>query len=99
MKIIMVQSIDRAMTIINLVSMQRDGLGVTELAGVLELNKSTIFRILATLANHGFIEQDLETKKYKLGYKCLELSARLLETIDIRKEAKPYLKQLVEASN
>jgi DNA-binding IclR family transcriptional regulator len=95
----MVQSIDRAMTIINLVSLQTDGLGVTELAEKMDLNKSSIFRILSTLSSHGFIEQDVETKKYKLGYKYLELAAKLLDSIDIRKEAMPYLKQLVELSN
>jgi IclR family transcriptional regulator, KDG regulon repressor len=95
----MVQSVDRALTIIKLVSMRKDGLGVTELAEKLQLNKSSIFRILATLAAHGFVEQDGDTKKYKLGYKYLELSAKLLDSIDIRKEAAPFLKELEELSN
>ncbi|MBS4211283.1 MULTISPECIES: IclR family transcriptional regulator [Neobacillus] len=95
----MVQSIDRALTIVNYVSSQKGGLGVTELAEKLGLNKSSIFRILATLASHGYIEQDPDTKKYKLGYKYLELSAKLLDSIDIRKEAKPYLQELVDLSN
>ncbi|MGC4376344.1 IclR family transcriptional regulator [Fictibacillus sp. Mic-4] len=95
----MVKSIDRALTIIKLVSSRKDGYGVTELAEQLELNKSSIFRILATLVAHGFIEQDAETKKYRLGYQYLELSAKLLDSIDIRKEATPYLRQLEEISN
>ena len=64
----MVQSIDRALNIIKIVSSRKDGIGVTELAEMLGLNKSSIFRILATLTAHGFIEQNPETKKYKLGY-------------------------------
>src|SRR5437868_173476 len=95
----MVQSVDRALTIIKIVSSRKEGIGVTELANKLGLNKSSIFRILETLAAHGFIEQNKETKKYKLGYQVLELSTKLLESIDIRKEAIPFLRELEEISN
>ncbi|MFB5661938.1 IclR family transcriptional regulator [Alteribacillus sp. HJP-4] len=95
----MVKSVDRALTIIKLVSTKKDGYGVTELADKLELNKSSIFRLLATLMEHGFIEQDLVTKRYRLGYQYLELSSKLLDSMDIRKEAAPYLKKLEELTN
>jgi IclR family transcriptional regulator, KDG regulon repressor len=95
----MVQSVDRALTIIKIVSSRKEGIGVTELANKLGLNKSSIFRLLETLAAHGFIEQNKENKKYKLGYQFLELSTKLLESIDIRQEAIPYLRQLEEISN
>ncbi|RSL32325.1 IclR family transcriptional regulator [Salibacterium salarium] len=95
----MVKSVDRALTIVKLVSTRKDGYSVTELAGELGLNKSSIFRILTTLMEHGFIEQDAETKKYRLGYQHLELSSKLLDSIDIRKEATPFLKELEELTN
>jgi DNA-binding IclR family transcriptional regulator len=84
---------------ITIVSTKKEGIGVTELATELNLNKSSIFRLLSTLASHGFIEQDEETKRYKLGYRYLELSSVLLDSIDIRKEATPYLKELEKLSN
>ncbi len=95
----MIQSVDRALRIITYVSEKKDGMGVTELASLLDLNKSSIFKLLSTLAAHGFIEQDQETKKYKLGYKYLELSSMLLESLDLRTQAKPYLKELEAATN
>ncbi|MFZ4452754.1 IclR family transcriptional regulator [Salibacterium aidingense] len=95
----MVKSIDRALTIVKLVSAKKDGFSVTELAAQMGLNKSSIFRIVSTLIDHGFIEQDPETKKYRLGYQYLELSSKLLDSIDVRKEAAPYLKQLEELTN
>ncbi|MCP8967676.1 IclR family transcriptional regulator [Ectobacillus ponti] len=95
----MVQSVDRALTIITLVSKRKEGIGVTELASHLDLNKSSIFRLLSTLAEHGFIEQNPETKKYRLGYKYLELSSMLLESIDLRDQAKPYLEELKQFTN
>ncbi|MFJ5624715.1 IclR family transcriptional regulator [Peribacillus loiseleuriae] len=95
----MVKSVDRALTIITLVSKRKEGVGVTELASNLEINKSSIFRLLRTLVKHGFIEQDLETKKYRLGYKYLELSSMLLESIDLRTQAKPFLEELESHTN
>lgn len=90
----MIKSVDRALTIITLVSKHKEGVGVTELASDLEINKSSIFRLLSTLVKHGFIEQNPETKKYRLGYKYLELGSMLLESIDFRTQAKPFLEEL-----
>ncbi|WP_227935606.1 IclR family transcriptional regulator [Alkalihalobacillus deserti] len=95
----MVKSVDRALQLIQLVSQNKEGRGVTELASHLELNKSSIFKLLSTLVSHGYIEQDQVTKKYRLGYKYLELSSILLESIDLRAEAKPYLEELETLTN
>jgi DNA-binding IclR family transcriptional regulator len=61
-------------------------------------NKSTSHHILQTLASHGYIQQHLESKKYALGYKFLEISAGIIDNIDIRWIAKPYLRQIQEES-
>jgi DNA-binding IclR family transcriptional regulator len=95
----MVKSVDRALKIITLVSKRKEGVGVTELASNLDLNKSSIFRLLSTLVDHGFIEQNPETKKYRLGYKYLELSSMLLESIDLRTQAKSFLEELESYTN
>jgi len=95
----MVKSVSRALWIIEIVSSKKDGLGVTEIARQMDINKSSVYRILSTLVQHGYIEQDEETERYKLGYKFLEMSSKLLESIDLRAEAKPYLRELEKATN
>jgi len=95
----MVKSVSRALRIIEIVSSKKDGLGVTEIAKQMDINKSSVYRILSTLVQHGYIEQDEETERYKLGYKFLEMSSKLLESIDLRSEAKPYLRELENATN
>lgn len=94
-----VKSVSRALHIIDIVSSKKDGLGVTEIAKQMDINKSSVYRILSTLARYGYIEQDEETERYKLGYKFLEMSSKLLESIDLRAEAKPYLRELEKATN
>jgi IclR family transcriptional regulator, KDG regulon repressor len=90
----MVKSVSRALDIITLVSLKREGLGVTEIANQMDINKSSVYRILTTLAQYGYIEQDAESGRYRLGYTFLDISSKLLESIDIRTEAKPYLREL-----
>jgi IclR family transcriptional regulator, KDG regulon repressor len=95
----MVKSVSRALDIIALVGMKKGGLGVTEIANQIDINKSSVFRTLSTLVQYGYIEQDCETGKYKLGYKFLDISSKLLESIDIRAEAKPFLEELENKTN
>lgn len=72
----MVKSVSRALDIITLISLKKNGLGVTEIANQIDINKSSVYRILSTLVQYGYIEQDSETGKYKLGYKFLEISSK-----------------------
>nr|WP_236838563.1 IclR family transcriptional regulator [Caldalkalibacillus salinus] len=95
----MVKSVGRALDIVYLISLKKEGLGVTDIANQMDINKSSVYRLLSTLVQYGYIEQDTETGKYKLGYTCLELSASLLESIDLRAEAQPYLRKLEEETN
>lgn len=95
----MVKSVARALDILQIVSSHKQGIGVTEIAKQIDINKSSVYRILTTLAHYGYIEQDGETGKYKLGYKCLEMSTKLLESIDLRKEALPFLMELEKYTN
>jgi IclR family KDG regulon transcriptional repressor len=95
----MVKSVSRALDIIYLVSLKKGGLGVTEIAKQIDINKSSVYRILSTLAQYGYIEQDDETGRYKLGYKFLEISSKLLESIDLRAEARSYLQELENDTN
>lgn len=95
----MVKSVARALDIITIVSSKKDGLGVTDISKQMDINKSSVYRTLSTLAQYGYIEQDKETERYKLGYKFLEMSSKLLESIDLRAEAKPFLQQLENETN
>ncbi|MEH6942252.1 IclR family transcriptional regulator [Bacillus sp. JJ722] len=95
----MVKSVSRALDIITILSLKKGGLGVTEIASQIDINKSSVYRILSTLVQYGYVEQDPDTGRYKLGYKFLEISSKLLESIDLRTEAQPFLKELENETN
>lgn len=95
----MVKSVSRALDIITMLSLKKGGLGVTEIANQIDINKSSVYRILSTLVQYGYVEQEADTVRYKLGYKFLEISSKLLESIDLRAEARPFLQELENETN
>lgn len=76
-----------------------DGIGVTELADRLEINKSTVYRFLATLEEEQYLEQQRETKKYQLGIKMFELASRVMNQVDWTKDIRPFIVDLKDRVN
>lgn len=92
------QSIDRAFVVMEELSKSKDGLGVSELSRLIELPKSTTFRILNALVANGYARQDSLTEKYKLGNKILQLAGTLLGNMDLRTIARPHIEKLSRAT-
>jgi DNA-binding IclR family transcriptional regulator len=91
-----VQSLDRGLTILGVLSDGSPELGVTELALRLGVHKSTVFRLLSTLQRHGLVEQNSETEKYRLGYGLVRLSGAVVAEMDVVRAARPLLSQLAK---
>lgn len=58
-------------------------LGVSELASRLGLGKSSVHRLLSTLALEGLIERDAATGRYRLGLKLYELGSIVGDHLDL----------------
>ena len=72
--------------------------GVTDLGAQLHLAKSTVYRLLQTLAARGFVVQDPDSGRYRLGLRFLELGAVVTDSLSIRTIARPHLQALMEAT-
>lgn len=94
-----VQSIERALTILNTLSEHPDGIQITRLSERVGLNKSTTHRLLATMLNMKYVVKDKENDKYKLGLQIVYLSRNILSNMNITKIAKPFLETLVKDVN
>ncbi|RLL45094.1 IclR family transcriptional regulator [Oceanobacillus piezotolerans] len=68
---------------------------VSELAESLGLAKSTVSRLLSTLASEGFVVKDDKTGAYRLGLSVLTLGGIVTNHLEIHKEAAPVLYKLV----
>jgi DNA-binding IclR family transcriptional regulator len=71
-----VRAAERALDIL-LCFVDQPELGLTEIAHRTSINKSTVFRLLATLESKGFVVRNPDTEKYKLGFRVWELAANM----------------------
>lgn len=93
-----VQSVSRAMGILDLFSPDRPLLGVTEIAEGMGLGKTTVHALIKTLVSGGFLQQDLATSKYCLGLKLLELGHITSGNLEINQKAVYLVQRLAMES-
>src|SRR3981081_3736999 len=88
-----VQSLDRALEILKLLGSEPE-MRVTDLARQLEVPRLTVFRLLSTLQEHGLVEQNPSTEKYRLGYGLVRLAGSVVSELDLARVARPVLEEL-----
>lgn len=90
-----VQSLNRALGILETLASSNQGLGITELSKRVNLPASTIHRLLSTLGRKGYVAQ-LSGEKYHLGLKLVELARNFLESFQLQKIVRPFLEEICE---
>jgi DNA-binding IclR family transcriptional regulator len=73
-------------------------IGVAELSRRLRLHKNNVFRLLATLEDQDYIEQDPETERYRLGIAALELGQSFARSRPLLARARHGLEELSQAT-
>ena len=89
-----IQSVERALQILDLFNEQATELKITDISKLMGLSKSTLHSLLKTLQLHGYIDQNPENGKYRLGMKLVERGHFVVGSIDIRQKAKGWLTEL-----
>jgi len=93
-----VQSLDRAIDLLEAFTTGDEERGVAELARELGLPRTTVHRLLAALTHRGLLAHDPQTGRYRLGLKLFELGSRVEDTLDLRRVARPFLQDLMSRS-
>jgi len=91
-----IQSVRRAASLLRAFGGGTPELGVSELGRRLNLHKSTVSRLLATLESEGLLERAPGTEKYRLGPEIARLAGRAEHFGDVREVARPFLVELAE---
>lgn len=89
-----IQSVERALRILDLFDEHSTELKITEISTLMGLHKSTLHSLLKTLQAQGYISQNPDNGKYRLGMKLVERGDFVVHSIDIRQKANNYLVDL-----
>ena len=92
-----VNSVVKALNILELLAEHRE-LGVTEIGERLGYDKSTAFRLLATLRDRNFVVQNAKTQKYSNAIKLLMLGNGVLRNRNYSQSIRIELKKLAETT-
>lgn len=93
-----VQSVSRALDLLEAFPKYGPELGLSRIAGLLDLNKATAYRLLSTLEERGYVERLPESRKYRLGVRAFELGSYFQSSLEVRRDALPHLRAIVEAT-
>ncbi len=88
------QTVDKAMKLLNLFSIKQPEIGLSELSRMAQFDKAATRRLLVALQNHNFVEQDLQTKRYRLGSGFLRLAKIREATLPITSLVQPVLDRI-----
>ena len=94
----LIQSVSRALDILEAFTPNEGELGVTELSRRLKLHKNNVFRLLATLETRGYVEQDKESGNYRLGMKTFEVANIFTHHLGLVRQVRPVLDQLAQVT-
>ena len=91
-----VTSVERALSILELLASKHQGLSSSEISRFARLPKSSTSYLLRTLVARGYVRRDPETGQHTLGVRVLSLGGQAMQGMALRDVALPYLRHLVE---
>lgn len=94
-----IQTVVNALDILDYMQSRNGEVGVTEVGQALKMHKSNVSRLLSTMENKGYVKKDMQSGKYTLGMRIVELAKTKLDQMDLPSHARPFLEKLVEKTN
>ena len=94
-KVYAVPSIVRAINVLELLARSKRGASISEISRDLALPKSSTYLVLTTLEKSGYLQRNTQTGKYYFGLKLVALGRKVLEHLDLREVARPFLDALM----
>ncbi|USK36566.1 IclR family transcriptional regulator (plasmid) [Bacillus sp. F19] len=91
-----VQAVDRALTLLKLVANSSTPVLAADLAIQTNMNRTTVWRLLATLEAQDFVERDPFTRGYQLGYASAKLMSGMDQYIPLIRRARGALERLLD---
>ncbi len=91
-------TVDKALGLLSFFSLSKAEWGLSDIARAAGLDKATTLRLLRAMAGHRMIEQDRETKKFRLGPAFLTLARVREESVPLTTVLNRWLDDLAETT-
>ncbi len=95
----MADSTSRLFQIIEFLACSKDWVSVRTMARELHISAASAYRTLNSLKELGYVRQQAQDSKYQLTLKIAGVSAQVLENVQLRQIAHPFLQSLTSLTN
>lgn len=92
-----VQSVARTLRILEVLAAEGE-VGLTELAALVGIHKSTLYRFMSTFCDLGYARRDPDTERFSLTLKIFEIGSIVHSRLDLVKLTAPFLQRLQSAT-
>ncbi|MGI9412319.1 MAG: IclR family transcriptional regulator domain-containing protein [Hyphomicrobiales bacterium] len=93
-----VQSLSRALWLMNALAECPQGLSLSEVAHRVQLPTSTVHRLLTTLQNERYVRFESDRSVWLIGVQAFQVGSTFVRSRDIVAMARPYMRRLMEES-
>lgn len=94
-----IRSVENALLLLEALADEESKPSLAQLSERLDMTKASLFRLIATFENHGYIERSKRPGEYQLGIAAFEVSQKLLSKMTLLKKARPAMAQLARQCN
>ena len=94
-----IQSVENALNVLEALCEDDDEVRISRLSEKLGMNKTSVFRLLATFESRGYVEREELSGKYRLGIAAYEMGQKFLSRMGLLKKARPVMERLVRETN
>lgn len=94
-----IQAVENALDVLEALSEIEDDVRISQLSEKLAMNKTSVFRLLATFENRGYVEREERSGKYRLGLSAYEIGQKFLSRMGLLRHARPVVERLARGCN
>lgn len=89
-----IAAVERALRVMETIRHEGREMGIKEIADKIGEYPSTIYRVISTLMNHGYLYQNPETSRYGLGFKVYMMGTNLEKNSSLIRIARSYAEEI-----
>lgn len=93
-----VQSLTRALSVLNIISENTPGMTLTGISRSLGLAPSTTHRLLTTLQEERYVQYDRDSSRWQIGMQAFVTGNGFLSSRDLVTVARPFMRRMMEES-
>jgi len=94
-----IQSVENALDLLEALCEESDEFRISHLSEKLGMNKTSVFRLLATFENRGYVEREEGSGKYRLGLSAYEIGQKFISRMGLLRKARPVMERLIRDCN